>query len=121
MKKGDIILIVVVLVAAALLYFSGILSPGGKGAEAQVYVDGQLKETIDLSKDGEYTFETENGVNTLKIENGEAKMISADCPDQICVNHGAVSKENESITCLPHKLIVEIHGGEKTDVDVVAQ
>ncbi len=48
-------------------------------------------------------------------------MISADCPDQICVNHGAVSKENESITCLPHKLIVEIHGGEKTDVDVVAQ
>ena len=121
MKKGDIIIIVVVLLAAALMYFSGILSPGGKGAEAQVYIDGQLKESIDLTKDGEYTFETENGVNTLKIENGEAKMIFADCPDQICVNHKAVSNENESITCLPHKLVVEIHGGEKSEIDAVAQ
>jgi hypothetical protein len=121
MKKGDIIIIVVVLAVAAFLYFSGILSPGEKGSMAYVFINGEEAQKIDLSKDGEYTFETENGTNTLEIKNGKAKMISADCPDQICVNHAAVSKENESITCLPHKLIVEIHGGEKNNVDIVAQ
>jgi hypothetical protein len=121
MKKGDIIIIAAVICAAAFLYFSGILSPGEKGGKAVVYIDGKKVQEISLDQEGEYTFETEDGgYNVLLIKDGKADMLEADCRDKICVNHSPIYRENESITCLPHKLVVEIEGGEKNDVDAVA-
>lgn len=35
-------------------------------------------------------------------------MTEADCPDQICVQTGSISKEHEMIVCMAHKVIVEI-------------
>ena len=34
-------------------------------------------------------------------------MIRADCPDQLCVKQKAVSKNKESIICLPNKVVIE--------------
>ena len=61
MKRLDIIIIAVVLVVAGGLYFSGILSPGEKGGEAVVYVDGEEKARYSLSENITDTIETENG------------------------------------------------------------
>ena len=36
------------------------------------------------------------------------EMIWADCPDQICATHPKISKNRESIICLPNKVILEI-------------
>lgn len=121
MKKGDIIIIAAALVGAAVLYFSGILSPGEEGGKAVVYVNGEVQQTISLEKDGEYKFAADDGYNVLVVKDGKADMVDADCRDKICVNHTPIYRENESITCLPHKLVVEIEGGEKNDVDVVVQ
>jgi len=121
MKKGDIIIIAAALFAAAFLYFSGILSPGEDGGKAVVYVNGEAQQTISLKEDGEYKFEVEDGYNILAVKDGKADMIEADCRDKICVNHTPIYRENESITCLPHKLVVEIEGGEENEVDVVVQ
>ena len=46
-------------------------------------------------------------------------MESADCPDQICVRQKAISKEGESIICLPNKVVVSIVGGEEKELDAV--
>ncbi len=46
--------------------------------------------------------------NKVIIENGVAKMQSADCPLKICERHAAIHKKGEIIVCLPHKVIVEI-------------
>ena len=100
MKKGDFVIIAVVLAAAGGLYFSGVLSPGEKG---------------------EYTVKTESGYNTFIVESGEVNMIDADCPDKICVNHKPIYRKKESITCLPHKLVVEIEDGEENSIDAVVQ
>jgi len=35
-------------------------------------------------------------------------MISADCPNQDCVLHKEISQSNESIVCLPHKVVVTV-------------
>lgn len=58
----------------------------------------------ELSKDGEVSLKH----NTVKIENGEVFMKSADCKNQICVKTGKISKSGETIICLPNKVIVEI-------------
>jgi len=51
---------------------------------------------------------TDSGKNVLVIENGEASIKSATCPDKICVSHRKISKSGETIVCLPNKVVVEI-------------
>ncbi|MFQ6827499.1 MAG: NusG domain II-containing protein [Faecalimonas sp.] len=46
--------------------------------------------------------------NRVKIQDGQVEMIWADCPDQICAAHPKISKNRESIICLPNKVILEI-------------
>ena len=55
--------------------------------------------------------------NTLVIENGKADMISADCPDKLCVNQHAISSNGETIVCLPNKVVVEVEDGEEAQFD----
>lgn len=51
--------------------------------------------------------------NLIAVADGKVTMEAADCRDQICVHHRPISSGYESIICLPHKLVVEISGGEK--------
>ena len=44
----------------------------------------------------------------MVIENGEVYMESADCPNQICVHHSAISHNGETIVCLPNRVIIEV-------------
>ena len=46
--------------------------------------------------------------NLFSVADGVVRMEAADCRDQICVRHRAVSAAGESIICLPHKLVIEI-------------
>lgn len=50
--------------------------------------------------------------NLLAVDGERVWMEAADCPDQICVQHIPIKGGGESIICLPHKLVVEIRGGE---------
>lgn len=121
MKKLDFVIIAVLLVAAGGLYFSGLLRPGGEGTFAVVYVDGAETKRYDLSVDTTDTVTGVNGTNEIKVEDGKISVISADCRDQICVNHVPINRENESIVCLPHKVVIEIENGEDNSIDGVVQ
>lgn len=121
LRKWDIILITAALATAAVFLlcinvFSGV------GEYAVVEVNSEIVAQLPLAENMVYDIETGNGVtNTLRIENGEAKMLSADCPDKICVNHKSISKNNESIICLPNKVIVTIVSDIENDMDGVAK
>ncbi len=121
LKKWDMILITVALLAAGVfLLCINVFSTAGE--YAVVEVNGETVVQLSLAEDTVYDIEIENEVtNTLKIENGEAKMISADCPDKICVNHRSISKNNESIICLPNKVIITIVSDAESDIDGVAK
>ena len=54
----------------------------------------------------------QGGSNTVVIENGTVYMKDADCPDKLCEKTGKISKNGETIVCLPHRVVVEIQGGE---------
>ncbi len=121
MKKLDFIIIAVLLVCAGELYFSGILRPGSEGAYAVVYVDGEEVKKYDLSKNTDDTVTGINGTNQIRVQDGKISVVSADCRDQICVNHLPINRENESIVCLPHKVVIEIENGGKNSIDAVVQ
>ena len=116
-KKRDIVLAAVLIilgVTGVLIVKYGLKS----GNTADVYIDDKLVQTIDLSVDDEYTFQTDKGSNTVEVRNGAVSMKSADCPDKVCVRMGTKNRNGETITCLPHKLVIEVHGGQEQEVDI---
>ena len=108
------VLIVAAVLAVSLLAAAVVrlASPGGSVAE--ITVDGQVVERIDLDRVTEgYTFmvEDEWGSNTIQVEPGRIRVLEADCPDQVCVDQGWIADGTVPIVCLPHKLVIEIVGG----------
>lgn len=118
MKKADKILILVLLVIAcglAVFFYFG----AEKGSFVRVTVDGEVKAEVPLSEDKVFTVETEQGYNVIKIEDGYASIVEADCRDHICEQHISIHLTGETIVCLPHKLVVEIVGEKETEFDTV--
>lgn len=79
---------------------------------ADLYQNGELLQTIRLDTvTGEYTFEVpgENGaLNTVCVRPGSIAIVSASCPDQICVHQGFISTSLLPITCLPNRLVIQV-------------
>jgi len=122
MKKNDMILIGVILGLALVVYLGMLLFQGANthDAEAVVLIDGVEYGSFPLDTDTVERIELPDGsYNVLEIKEGKADVTEASCPDGICVNHRPVSKQKQSITCLPNRLVVEIRNGEASDVDAV--
>ncbi|MBR5565792.1 MAG: NusG domain II-containing protein [Roseburia sp.] len=121
-KKNDILLIGVILVLALAAYVGVSIFQDATthNAEALVLIDGEEYGRFPLDTDVVERIELPDGsYNVLVIEEGKADVTEASCPDGICVNHRAVSRQKQSITCLPNKLVVEIRNGEESDVDAI--
>lgn len=119
LTKKDILLIVIIVLVA---FFSFLLHElvGGKGAGCvTVKVEGEITGVYSLAEDREVSIN--GGTNVLKIHNGSADMIEADCPDKLCVNQKKISKNGESIICLPNEVVVTIDSDENSEFDAVAQ
>lgn len=104
---ADIILIAAVLIIALFVFLFVELSRK-EGAFVRVSVNGERVAEYSLSVDGEYSLN--GGTNILVIENGEAYIKWADCPRQICVKDGKISRTGERITCLENRVVVEVFG-----------
>ncbi len=117
-KKNDIILVVIIVCIAllALLLHQVI---GGEGAGmVTVKVDGRIEGTYSLAEDQEIRIN--KGSNILQIKDGKANMIEADCPEQLCVNQKPIDKNNESIICLPNKVVATIESSEDSEIDTLS-
>ena len=117
------VLIVAAVLAVSLLAAAVVrlASPGGSVAE--ITVDGQVVERIDLDRVTEgYTFTVEDewGSNTIQVEPGRIRVLEADCPDQVCVRQGWISDEVTPIVCLPHRLVIQVSRGTDAGVDALS-
>lgn len=111
----DVCLIFIFLLVSLLLYF--VVSYGGKlGRKVVVSVEGVQIGEYSLAMDGEYTLN--DGSNFLVVEDGSARVISANCPNKLCVKQGVIRYTGQCITCLPNKLTVTVVGGDDS-VDIV--
>lgn len=75
-----------------------------------IYQNGELVEKINLdlvTDKREITLNGDFGKNVIAVSNGQIKMLSADCPDKICVNHKELKSEGSPIVCLPNKVIIK--------------
>lgn len=117
--RNDLLLGAGILLAAGITAIIYTLLVPSKPGSVVVKVDGKIVGAYPLSRDRETVIHTENGTNRLVIKNGEACLKEADCPDQLCVKQGKISRTGKMLICLPHKLTVEIVSGEKEELDGV--
>ena len=84
-----------------------------------VSIDGNPYGTYDLNTDQTVNI---NESNQIRIQDRTVRMIEADCPDQICVNHLAISRDGESIICLPNKVVIAIEAGDtRNEIDSISR
>ena len=110
------------------LFLSGILLTIGiylfsqMGGSVCITIDGTVYGTYPLNEDREIPVEQGGTViNVVQIEHGSVRMEQATCPDELCIRQGAISRERQTIVCLPHKLVVEVYGNHEQEYDTVSQ
>ncbi len=111
----DVCLIVAIALVGLVLLFA--LSPKAEpGSFVVVEVDGKSVARYPLSQDGVYVLN--GGSNTLEISGGRVRMLDADCTNRQCIRQMWISRSNQSIVCLPNRVVVTIAGGDSS-VDFV--
>jgi len=123
-KKWDITLIIIFLCLSLLPEAIFILSGATNAAKtiAVIQVDGKEYKTIPLSEHtgtDKFTIYTNHGYNTVTVRDQSIAITDADCPDQICVNEGFISKPGATTVCLPHKVMIEIRAFDSSEPDII--
>ncbi len=112
MKRWDFYLIILVLSAAGIWYlfnshdFNG---DRGKGARVHIYSDSVETAVLPLDRDTSLTVNGYGGYTCLvNITSGRVNVTEATCPDKLCVRQKSISKNGETIVCLPARIVIEI-------------
>lgn len=112
-----VLLLLVSLAGAAFFFLRG------EGDTVTVSVDGKHYGTYPLHTDLTLSIRTGDAgdqENVLVIRDGKAYVESATCPDGICAAHKPISREGESIVCLPHRVVITVHTSEGEEPDIIA-
>ena len=117
------LLVIAVLCVVRIYVVSHSSVENGQALYADLYQNGELLQTIRLDTvTAEYTFEVSGNAgatNTVCVRPGSIAIVSASCPDQICVHHSRISRNKETIVCLPDKVVITIENGEDSRIDVL--
>ena len=120
-KTARILTVLILLLAAVCAAVIFFLYRGGShtvsGLTAETYQDGQLIRSIpldDVTEPCTFTVTGENGcTNEIEVRPGSIGILSASCPDKLCVRQGFISSTLLPITCLPNRLVIRL---EENDV-----
>ncbi|OAB45689.1 NusG domain II-containing protein [Paenibacillus antarcticus] len=117
MKRGDL-LIIAIIAAVALFFLVPRWLPGDESENnhnklltADITLNGKLYKTVELTKEEQIIeIKSERGTNVVRVHDYGVEMYDTDCPDKVCLTFGFIKKSNQSIICLPHRVMVEING-----------
>lgn len=131
-KRACLLLLLILLLPAGcgIYFFHYISSPSAAGSHsiASIYQNGILLQEIDLSKVSEAYQITVTGdnncTNVVEVRRGSIGILSADCPDKLCVHQGFIDNALLPITCLPNRLVIQLTGRSQsageTALDMIA-
>lgn len=130
-KAACILTAIILLLAAAsaaviFLLFRSDKNPSA-GLTAELYQDGILIRTIalnDVTAPYSFTVSGENGcTNEVEVRPGSIGILSASCPDKLCVRQGFISSTLLPVTCLPNRLVIQLKDtgpGDDQGPDIMA-
>jgi hypothetical protein len=121
MRRGDKIMSVifaVLLIACISVWAARKFILPEPSLSAEILQDGKIIRNIKLKHGApaeEFTIESNNGCNVIRVEGDKIAVIYADCPDKNCVRRGWLKKAGDSTVCLPHRLVIIVQGNSEID------
>ncbi|HHU49675.1 MAG TPA: NusG domain II-containing protein [Clostridiales bacterium] len=120
-RIGDalVYLFILLLIAAS---FAGLyqMGRGVVNNQVTVEVDGEIWGTYNIPAKGDERVVRidagDNRYNIMIIADSGVLIREANCPDQICVNWGNISRPGQTIVCLPHKVVISITGEQEGEL-----
>lgn len=115
-RRNDIVFILALVIICTFVGLSFFFFRE-TGDSVTVTVDGTTYGTYALSNDVTVEIKNADGeiTNTLVIKDGKAHVEYASCPDGICVAHKPISREGESIVCLPNRVVITVVSSESSN------
>lgn len=123
LKTGDLCLIAALLLALVgggawwLINYANGRNTSANGLVVVTQSKDGFRRVDELARDATFTVETngtgsgrdaDGGENVISISEGRVEVKSANCGNQVCVEHAPISQAGEQIACLPHGLVVEV-------------
>ena len=114
-KIGDFIIILALSIATIVSLFASRTDKAG----TVIFISSNGQNvTIPLSKDTLLNLSGPIGNSKLKIENHIVYITNAPCSQRICQHQGRISKIGQSLICVPNKIVVQIMGKRKSNLDI---
>ncbi|MBR0121016.1 MAG: NusG domain II-containing protein [Clostridia bacterium] len=115
LRKTDLIMIFVIIFAGVAAILVNRYS--GDSLIAQITVDGNVIETIDLnSVENTRTVITKTSPKTeITVEKGAIYFCKADCDNQLCVKSGKLTSGGATAVCLPAKVVITVTEAQSVD------
>ena len=61
-----------------------------------------------------------DGTCVIAIQDDTVRVTESNCPQNICIRQGIISKPGDWLACVPHKVFVQIVGNQSTGPDEVS-
>ena len=116
--RNDIILIASLLLVAIISLVLVLSSRQKNIYTAKVYVQNELRLSVDLRNDGIYEIEGTKGNLKVEVKDHAIAVVESNCPHQDCVNMGFVSTSNRPIICAYNATYIVIEGTATYDVEI---
>ena len=110
LKKADIYIIALTTLFAIGFYLTTLLMAQAPAALVVITVNGKEYQTIPLNQNKTVRIAQNGHVNVMEVKDGKVRMLSADCPDKLCVKQGDIVATRQAIVCLPNRVVLTIVG-----------
>ncbi len=123
LTKSDKLIIVLILLLSVLSYIIMALNITAEAPRSvEITVNGKLYAQYNLAEiksSKNVEIKTEFGINTLKLTDDGAEMISANCKDKLDIKCGKITKVGQIIVCAPNRVLVKLTGDADEKIDKV--
>ena len=121
-KKGDVVIVFALLFLAIISLFLPWFHKE-EGSYVSISINNSLYLTKPLNQDIELEIKDKHGIicNTVSIKDGQVTMIQATCPDHSCMTQHPIKSNNQTIVCLPNKVLVSITDTTREQIDAVSR
>ena len=111
LRPGDLAVAALVLLLAAAVAAPYLLAPS-RALYCEVRQDGALVRRVKLADGYTDSFRVEgaDGFDLVEIDGRRVRIAEADCPDQVCVRTGWITRAGQAAVCLPNRVVVKLVG-----------
>lgn len=120
LRRGDWLIFAVVLALAAAAAVPFWTAQTG-ALTCEIRQEDRVVRRVRLAEGYQDTITIvgERVTNVIEIDGRQVRFASSDCPDQVCVRTGTLTRAGQMAVCLPNRVVVRLTGAGQ-ELDAIA-